>query len=66
MTDWTALDRTDLLKVPALLVPCANQNNRQHSPNEHLRLDHLFQGIRATVELMGGLEGRAPANPQTR
>ena len=64
---------TDLLEIPALLVPYANQNNRQHSPNEHLRLDHLFQGIRTTARLllMGDLEGppkppapvRDPAEP---
>jgi len=43
---------TDILKIPTLLVPYANANNRQHSPNEHLRLDHLFQGIRTTAELL--------------
>jgi acetylornithine deacetylase/succinyl-diaminopimelate desuccinylase-like protein len=43
---------TDILKLPTLLVPYANANNRQHSPNEHLRLDHLFQGVRTTAELL--------------
>ncbi len=43
---------TDILALPTLLVPYANANNRQHSPNEHLRLDHLFQGIRTTAELL--------------
>ena len=43
---------TDILKLPTLLVPYANANNRQHSPNEHLRLDHLFQGIRTTAQLL--------------
>ena len=43
---------TDILKLPTLLVPYANANNRQHSPNEHLRLDHLFQGARTTAELL--------------
>jgi acetylornithine deacetylase/succinyl-diaminopimelate desuccinylase-like protein len=43
---------TDILKLPTLLVPYANANNRQHSPNEHLRLDHLFQGIRTTARLL--------------
>ena len=33
----------------------ANANNRQHSPNEHLRLDHLFQGIRTTARLLRDL-----------
>ena len=43
---------TDILEIPTLLVPYANANNRQHSPNEHLRLDHLFQGVRTTAELL--------------
>ena len=46
---------TDILKLPTLLVPYANANNRQHSPNEHLRLDHLFQGARTTAQLLAEL-----------
>lgn len=46
---------TDLLKLPTLVVPYANANNRQHSPNEHLRLDHLFQGVRTTARLLTDL-----------
>ena len=42
---------TDILKLPTLIV------NRQHSPNEHLRLDHLFQGVRTTVQLLTDLGG---------
>jgi acetylornithine deacetylase/succinyl-diaminopimelate desuccinylase-like protein len=40
---------TDVLRLPTLVVPYANAGNRQPSPNEHLRLDHLFQGIRTTT-----------------
>ena len=43
---------TDILELPTYVVPYANANNRQHSPNEHLRLDHLFQGIRTTAVLL--------------
>jgi acetylornithine deacetylase/succinyl-diaminopimelate desuccinylase-like protein len=43
---------TDILGLPTLLVPYANQNNRQHSPNEHLDLGHLFQGVRTTARLL--------------
>ncbi|HEV2055708.1 MAG TPA: M20/M25/M40 family metallo-hydrolase, partial [Methylomirabilota bacterium] len=50
---------TDILRVPTILVPYANANNRQHSPNEHLRLDHLFQGVRTTAGLLVDL-GRSP------
>ncbi len=46
---------TDILRLPTLVVPYANANNRQHSPNEHLRLDHLFQGIRTTAGLLTDL-----------
>jgi acetylornithine deacetylase/succinyl-diaminopimelate desuccinylase-like protein len=46
---------TDILKLPTILVPYANANNRQHSPNEHLRLDHLFQGVRTTAQLLHDL-----------
>lgn len=46
---------TDILKLPTLVLPYANANNRQHSPNEHLRLDHLFQGMRTTAGLLRDL-----------
>jgi acetylornithine deacetylase/succinyl-diaminopimelate desuccinylase-like protein len=49
---------TDILKLPTILVPYANANNRQHSPNEHLRLDHLFQGVRTTAQLLRDLGSR--------
>ncbi|HUF92788.1 MAG TPA: M20/M25/M40 family metallo-hydrolase [Candidatus Limnocylindria bacterium] len=48
---------TDILNLPTLVVPYANANNRQHSPNEHLRLDHLFQGVRTTAQLLTDLGG---------
>lgn len=46
---------TDLLELPTIVVPYANANNRQHSPNEHLRLDHLFQGVVTTARLLRDL-----------
>ncbi len=51
---------TDILERPTLLVPYANANNRQHSPNEHLRLDHLFQGVRTTAQLLTDLGAQPP------
>ncbi len=48
---------TDILELPTIVVPYANANNRQHSPNEHLRLDHLFQGVRTTAGLLEDLGG---------
>ena len=46
---------TDILGLPTIVVPYANANNRQHSPNEHLRLDHLCQGVRTTAQLLHDL-----------
>ncbi|HKW91830.1 MAG TPA: M20/M25/M40 family metallo-hydrolase [Methylomirabilota bacterium] len=46
---------TDILGLPTIVVPYANANNRQHSPNEHLRLDHLFQGVLTTARLLHDL-----------
>ncbi|MGH7421740.1 MAG: M20/M25/M40 family metallo-hydrolase [Candidatus Rokuibacteriota bacterium] len=46
---------TDILKAPTIVVPYANANNRQHSPNEHLRLDHLYQGVLTTAHLLHDL-----------
>jgi acetylornithine deacetylase/succinyl-diaminopimelate desuccinylase-like protein len=43
---------TDVLGLPTIVVPYANANNRQHSPNEHIRLDHLYQGIRTTARFL--------------
>ena len=42
---------TDILERPTIVVPYANANNRQHSPNEHLRLDYLYQGVLTTARL---------------
>lgn len=46
---------TDILQRPTVVVPYANANNRQHSPNEHLRLDHLYQGVLTTARLLHDL-----------
>ena len=48
---------TDILQLPTLIVPYASANNRQHGPNEHLKLDHLFQGVRTTAQLLTDLGG---------
>ena len=49
------VDVTDIQKLPTIVVPYANANNRQHSPNEHLRLDHLYQGVLTTARLLPDL-----------
>jgi acetylornithine deacetylase/succinyl-diaminopimelate desuccinylase-like protein len=55
--DWSAFDLALRARRRPILerfsvVPYANANNRQHSPNEHLRLDHLYQGVRTTARLL--------------
>ncbi len=46
---------TDILQLPTYVVPYASAGNRQHSPNEHLKLDHLYQGARTTAGLLQDL-----------
>jgi len=43
---------TDVLGLPTLVVPDANAQPAAH---EHLRLNHLFQGIRTTAPLLRDL-----------
>ncbi len=52
---------TDILQLPTYVVPYASAGNRQHSPNEHLKLDHLFQGVRTTAGLLQDLAAMPPA-----
>jgi acetylornithine deacetylase/succinyl-diaminopimelate desuccinylase-like protein len=42
---------TDVLEKPAIIVPIANHDNNQHAPNENIRVENLWYGVR----LMGGL-----------
>lgn len=41
-----------VLELPTIVVPYANANKRQHGPNEHIRLDHLCQGVRTAARLL--------------
>jgi acetylornithine deacetylase/succinyl-diaminopimelate desuccinylase-like protein len=50
---------TDILALPTLLVPYANANNRQHSPNEHLRLDTSSRVCAPPAPLLTDLAGAA-------
>ena len=55
---------TRILGVPSVIVPYANHDEHNHAPNENLRLDCFFAGIRTTLHVlqaMGGTgEGGAP------
>lgn len=43
---------TDILKTPAIGVPIVNHDNNQHSANENLRLQNLWDGIEVLAALM--------------
>ena len=43
---------TDILKTPAIGIPIANHDNNQHSANENIRLQNLWDGIETIAELL--------------
>ncbi len=43
------------LGIPSLLVPYGNPDERNHAPNENLRLDYLEAGTRTSAALFAGL-----------
>lgn len=43
---------TDILEVPTIMVPTVNHDNNQHSPNENLRIGHLWDGIEILAVLL--------------
>lgn len=43
---------TDLLKLPAIGIPIANHDNNQHSANENMRLQNLWDGIETMAALL--------------
>src|SRR5262249_45500543 len=51
-----------LLGVPVLDVPYGAPDQRNHAPDEHMRLDHLHMGTRASAALFLGIaaEGTDP------
>ena len=44
-----------ILKVPTIHTPIANHDNNQHSYNENIRLQNLWDGIELMAALMAGL-----------
>jgi acetylornithine deacetylase/succinyl-diaminopimelate desuccinylase-like protein len=46
---------TKILKKPAFVVPYANADQANHAPNENLRLDLFFEGIRTGAALLAKL-----------
>ena len=45
----------EILKVPTITTPIANHDNNQHSFNENIRLQNLWDGIDLMAGLLGGL-----------
>jgi acetylornithine deacetylase/succinyl-diaminopimelate desuccinylase-like protein len=43
---------TDILKLPAIGIPIANHDNNQHSANENIRLQNLWDGIETMAVLL--------------
>lgn len=44
---------TDILKTPTVGVPTVNHDNNQHSPNENIRLGHLWAAMETLAATMG-------------
>jgi hypothetical protein len=49
--------------TPVIGVPIANYDNNQHSANENIRLQNLWDGIEIFAGLFAGLGSALPPNP---
>lgn len=54
-----------ILEAPVILVPIANHDGNQHSHNENLRLQNLWDGIEVLAALMALPAPGAPAQKST-
>ena len=43
---------TEMLDIPAFLLPLVNPDNNQHSPNENIRLGNYREGIRIMLAIL--------------
>ncbi|KAB2338042.1 M20/M25/M40 family metallo-hydrolase [Cytobacillus depressus] len=46
---------TKILKAPSIIVPYANYDQANHSPNENLDVDYFFNGIKYTCSVINRL-----------
>lgn len=46
---------TQILGVPSFIVPYANHDERNHAPNENMKVECFRAGVRTTLSLMEGL-----------
>jgi acetylornithine deacetylase/succinyl-diaminopimelate desuccinylase-like protein len=49
---------TDIMPVPLVILPIANQDNSQHSNNENIRLGHFFRGVEMFAALIAGFDAK--------
>ena len=49
---------TDYLKTPSIIMPYANFDQHNHSPNENLKVENFFGGIKCTCNLVKALGER--------
>ena len=59
---------TDFLKTPAIGIPIANHDNNQHSSNENLRLQNLWDGIETMAALiaLNPADAKPVSNPVSK
>lgn len=48
---------TDILRLPAFVVPYANADEANHAPNENLELERFFDGIKTGAALLSEIAG---------
>ena len=46
---------TKILKIPSIIVPYANFDQRNHSPNENIKIDNFLNGIACTCHVIQDL-----------
>lgn len=46
---------TRILGLPSFIIPYANEDEANHSPNENMRVDLFYRGIVATAEMLSRL-----------
>lgn len=52
---------TKILRLPSFIIPYANADLANHSPNENMSLDRFYRGIVATAEMLSELARHADA-----
>src|SRR5699024_10166470 len=50
---------TDYLKTPSIIMPYANFDQHNHSPNENLKVENFLNGIKCTCNLVRELGERS-------